>query len=166
MHRPQPEQHDPQSHDLPRVPGERAPSFSVLGLLNSLPRLLLSNAGPFARFLRNMLDEELQPASTAYVWPCPLPYPEVFRRCVAALSWLYLGKPGHCPREIRVQAKLNKRQAETVRRLRAAIFGDFFPLRFSAGDLGRHAAKVEGHSQVLGALREPPLLWAPPTEGT
>ena len=166
MHRPRAERRDPQSHDLPRVPGERAPSFSVPGLLNSLPRLLLSKAGPFARFLRNMLDEGLQPASTPYVWPCPLPYPEVFRRpcghdswrlillnlCVAALSWLYLGKPVHCPREIRAQAKLNKRQAETVRRLRAAIFGDFFPLRFSAGDLGRHAAKVEGHSQVLGAL--------------
>ena len=37
-------------------------------------------------------------------------------------------------------------------RLRAAVFGDFFPLRFSAGDLGRHAAKVEGHADVLGAL--------------
>ena len=80
MHRPRAEQHDPQSHDLPRVPGERAPSFSVPGLLNSLPRLLLSKAGPFARFLRNMLDEGLQPASTPFVWPCPLPYPEVFRR--------------------------------------------------------------------------------------
>ena len=32
------------------------------------------------------------------------------------------------------------------------MFGDFFPLRFSAGDLGRHAAKVEGHVEVLGAL--------------
>ena len=166
MPRPSPVEAGLPARGAPHVPGTRAPSFSVPGLLNSLPRLLLSKAGPFARFLRSMLDEGLQPASTPSVWPCPLPYPEVFRRpcghdswklvllnlCVAVLSWLYLGKPVLCPREIRAGAKLHRRQAETVKRLRAALFGDFFPLRFSAGDLGRHAAKVEGHCEVLGAL--------------
>ena len=118
MPRPRPEEPRPCAPGPSRVPGDRAPSFSVPGLLNSLPRLLLSKAGPFARFLRNMLEEGLQPASTPSVWPCPLPYPEVFRRpcghdswklillnlCVAALSWLYLGKPVSCPREIRAGA--------------------------------------------------------------
>ena len=150
----------------PCPPGSRAPSFSVPALLNSLPRVLLRFGGLFGSFLRSSFADGARTAPTCHTWPCPMPYPKVFREscaagawklksvcvAVAGLSWLYLGKPSCCPAEVRIGVPLNRTQKSAVRRLEAAMFGTSFPFSFSATDLGRHASKVEAHNDVLAAL--------------
>ena len=150
----------------PPPPGSRAPSFSVPALLNSLPRVLLRFGGLFGSFLRTSFADGARTAPTCHTWPCPMPYPKVFRDsrgagawklkslciAVAALSWLYLGKPACCPAEIRIGVPLNRTQKGAVRRLEAAMFGTSFPFSFAAADLGRHASKVEAQNDVLAAL--------------
>ena len=151
------------SNARPSAPGARAPTFSVPGLLNSLPRLLLRKGGSFAQFLRSMLKPGAKPVPTSHTWPAPMPYPDVFlnpcgrggwkRRLLclafACLSWLYLGKPAKCPPEIGVGVPLNRCQERAVKLLEQAVFGSDFPLSFDAAGLGRHAAKIESHSDVL-----------------
>ena len=156
----------PRDASDPCPPGSRAPSFSVPALLNSLPRVLLRFGGLFGSFLRTSFADGARTAPTCHTWPCPMPYPKVFREscaagawklksvcvAVAGLSWLYLGKPSCCPAEVRIGVPLNRTQKSAVRRLEAAMFGTSFPFSFSATDLGRHASKVEAHNDVLAAL--------------
>ena len=155
----------------PTVPVARAPSFSVSGLLNSLPRLLLKKAGSFAQFLRNMLTPGPCKAPMPYTWPSPLPYPDVLSKpsgrggwkrkllalAFACLSWLCLGKACSCPAELRLGVPLNWRQQRALKLLEGRVFGSTFPIFFDAAGLGRDASKVKSHSDVLAALLGPPL---------
>ena len=152
--------------EQPSAPGSRAPSFTVPGLLNSMPRVLLRFGGAFSSFLRSSFADGASTAPTCLIWPMPMPHPQVFRApsgrsgwklkalslAVAFLSWLYLGKPTGCPAEARAGVPLNRHQKRCVKRLEAAMFGTHFPFEFSSADLGRHAAKVESQADVLQAL--------------
>ena len=152
--------------EQPSAPGSRAPSFTVPGLLNSMPRILLRFGGAFSSFLRSSFADGAPTAPTCLIWPMPIPHPQVFRApsgrsswklkalslAVALLSWLYLGKPAGCPAEALAGVPLNRHQKRCVKRLEAAMFGTHFPFEFSSADLGRHAAKVESQSDVLQAL--------------
>ena len=64
-----------------KVPGATAPHIRVSGLLNSLPRKVLSSKCAFATFYTEL--SRLPPESgeaTSSSWPIPLPYPEVCPR--------------------------------------------------------------------------------------
>ena len=64
------------------VPGARAPSVKVPGLLNSMPRLLLKHGSKLRSFFASFLSNkpQLRDGATSQrpLWPLPVPYPELF----------------------------------------------------------------------------------------
>lgn len=122
------------------VPGSSASTIKVPGLLNSLPRLLLRSDCRLRGFLRSIIQspadrtDRATPAPRgASTWPMPLPYPEMFVKRghirkehelqllnmqVLVLNWLYLGRPGGAPAEIRLGKRLNSKQWSAVQVLR------------------------------------------------
>ena len=151
----------------PRVPGSRAPSVSVPGFWNALPSWVLRGRGHFCRFFRSLLRGDNHPAPTSQVWPCPLPYPEVFRQgshgsslwrkkqtclIVGLLSWLHLGSPASAPPGLGLGTSLSPKQWRMVRRLEHLAWdSEVFP-RIDAPAMGRTASKVEDQDEVLAAL--------------
>lgn len=154
------------------LPGVRAPTVRVPALVNSLPRIALKHCGSFGSFLRSYLskcptsrDEKTLSSS---LWPMPLPYPEAFdgggrnggptwrkrRTClqVAMLSWLHLGRPGVCPPDVRLGARLSSKQWKRVRILEWLSEDSNSVFEVDAAAMARTATKCEASSDELDAL--------------
>ena len=154
------------------LPGVRAPTVRVPALVNSLPRIALKHCGSFGSFLRSYLskcptsrDEKTLSSS---LWPMPLPYPEAFdgggrsggptwrkrRTClqVAILSWLHLGRPGACPPDVRLGARLSSKQWKRVRMLEWLSEDSNSVFEIDAAAMARTATKCEASSDELDAL--------------
>eukprot|EP00435_Cladocopium_sp_Y103_P015082 s84_g3.t1 len=155
------------------APGAGASTVNVPGLLNSLPRIVLKTRGAFSGFLltivANHKANDAFTSTAGCTWPCPLPYPEVFKRglhapdpkahfkrltClqVALLDWLSLGSPGHAPASIRLGSPLNARQWSMVRMLEHLSVDRNFPEFVEAFDMGRCASKIEDFQACMDAL--------------
>ena len=59
-----------------KVPGAAAPPIKVTGLVNSMPRLLLTLRCSFSAFFADLARQARQPSGATFsFWPVPLPYP-------------------------------------------------------------------------------------------
>ena len=153
------------------VPGARAPSVKVPGLLNSMPRLLLKHGSKLRSFFASFLSNkpQLRDGATSQrpLWPLPVPYPELFeagslgrfswrkRRTafqVVLLNWLHLGRPVVCPDELWPGRKLSRRQWSRVRLLEDLCEDGNSIFELDAGDMARAAAKTEASCDVLESL--------------
>ena len=158
-----------------KLPGAGAATISVPGFLNSLPRLLLKTKGSLRGFLRSIVQnpaDEMSCTSTPggiTTWPCPLPYPEVFKRgacshvpdahlkrlvClqVAVLNWLMLGRAEVAPTSLRLGTRLTARQWTAVKMLEHLAVDRNFAEFVSATDMGRSASKVEDLQDCIDVL--------------
>ena len=161
-----------------KAPGSRAPTVRVKGLVNSLPRWILSCEGSLRGFLRTIISlpqESKSPTSRlsraeAYgrsLWPIPVPFPEVFREggCgdegwqkkllsleVVVLSWLNLGCPDVAPAFLRLGSRLTAKQWDVVHYLRRLSFDDNLPEFVDSALMGRAASKFENIDDLLAAL--------------
>ena len=157
-----------------KLPGSGAATIRVYGFLNSLPRLILQSSRPFRDFLLAIVQQPsgestCTSAPSSSTWPCPLPYPEVFKRrassrvhdahlkrlvClqVAALDWLFLGSPSAAPMSLRLGTRLSARQWSVVKMLEFLAVDRNFPEFVEAGDMGRSAGKVEDFQECVDAL--------------
>ena len=151
-----------------KAPGAAAPSIRVAGLVNSLPRKLLSSRCAFSSFFAELC--RLPPKSggaTSPFWPIPLPYPEVCRPdgggskfsrkrllnlAIAALDWLFLHKPARAPEGLSAGTPLSKRQWQVVELLGGLLDDSDFDFLLEPSDLGRTASKLEDQDAMLGAL--------------
>ena len=154
------------------VPGDAASPIRVSALLNSLPRWLLRIPCGLQRFLRSILigperNDDSTSAGEA-LWPMPLPFPEVFKAGAARLpeahlkrlvclqvctfDWLCLNMPDGAPAALRLGRPLTSRQWRAVRTLMHLSVDSNTPEFISAEDMGRAAAKVEGHQDQLATL--------------
>ena len=125
-----------------RVPGAGATTVDAPVIWSFLPRWLLGEATPFARFFRGLVSTA--PArgapATASAFPMPLPYPKLYQKrargrasrtrraeqqavnlVVAALSWLSLGSPEYCPGWLAAGTPLTGEQRGVARRLEAVV---------------------------------------------
>ena len=154
------------------VPGQAADPIRVAALLNSLPRWLLRIPCGLQRFLRSiLLCPERNDDSTSTggaIWPMPLPFPEVFKAGAARLpeahlkrlvclqvctfDWLCLNTPDGAPASLALGKPLTSRQWRSVRILMHLSVDSNTPEFISSVDMGRAAAKVEGHQEQLAAL--------------
>ena len=106
-------------------------------------------------------------ADTSLIWPCPLPYPEVFspgpsgptawlrkrvNLVVASLSWLALGSPTRAPSEHGKGRPLSSKQWKAVRSLERLIYDSTKTYKLDPALMGRAASKAEDHNKVLEAL--------------
>ncbi|CAE7208910.1 unnamed protein product [Symbiodinium sp. CCMP2592] len=123
--------------------------------------------GAFAAYLRTTIRDGNVPPHTSQMWPCPPPYPEVFR-CTAGvplrwrrvqtclivilLSWLHLGGPSECPASCRLGGRLSRMQWRMVRTIEGLSWDSDFSDPIAAADMGRAASKVEDQHRLLGAL--------------
>ena len=158
------------------VPGARAPSVKVPGLLNSMPRLLLKYGSKLRSFFASFLSNKPQLLSGATsqrpLWPLPVPYPELFdarssgsgpwrkRRTafqIILLNWLHLGRPPVCPCELWPGRRLSRRQWSRVRLLEDLCEDGNSIFELDAGDMARAAAKTEASCDVLDSLHR---AWA------
>ena len=154
------------------VPGSSAPTFSVGGFWNSLPRMIRQRSDGFGAFFGCMCsvvpssrNDEGTPG--AVLWPMPLPYPEAFRSgplmpntwrkrrlClqIGLLCWLKLGRPSSAPGCISLGRRLTSRQWSTVKLLEQLSEDVNSPMVVDAAQMGRVASKVESSSFELLAL--------------
>ena len=155
-----------------KVPGADSPTIRVAALANSLPRKVLSSSCSFSSFFASLCrSPQGIPEVTSSFWPMPLPFPEVIlpesgfcvgsakswskrlvSLAVAVMDWLHLGRPPRAPSGLEAGAPLSKRQWEMVELLVGLIDGGDFQLLLEPADLGRTAAKLEDHDELLGAL--------------
>ncbi|CAE7319157.1 unnamed protein product, partial [Symbiodinium sp. CCMP2592] len=150
-----------------RLPGARAPTVSVPGFWCALPSWILRGRGRFSRFFRSLLRGSNKAAPTSQVWPCPVPYPEVFRAgahasspwrkkqaclIVGLLSWLHLGSPAEAPPGLGLGTPLSAKQWRMVRVLEHLAWDSEPLLRLDAPAMGRTASKVEDQDEILAAL--------------
>ena len=164
---PMPHAHGRKPSEAVKVPGALAPTISVPGFWHALPSMVLKARSAFASFLRSLLSAGNNPAPTSSVWPCPVPYPEVFRKgpqaqdswrkkqasmVVAMLSWLHLGGPVQAPPEILLGTRLSAQQWRMIRSMEARMLDDSVLSDIVAGDMGRTASKLEDQHLVLAAL--------------
>ena len=155
------------------LPGSRAATINVLGFLNSLPRMLLQTSCGLQRFLLTTVQRPhgiLPPTSKpGHVWPCPMPYPEVFTKGAAArlpdvhfkrlvnlqvmtLSWYHLGCPSVAPQCLVLGARLSAKQWTVIRNLEFLARDRNFTEFVSAADMGRSASKVEDLQDCMDVL--------------
>ena len=153
------------------IPGSRAPTVKVPGLLNSMLRLLLKYTDKLSGFLHSFLSNEPQlragASSLGPLWPLPVPYPEVFghgpafrsswrkRRValqVVVLNWLYLGRPAVCPGNLWPGQPLSKRQWCRVKNLENLSEDGNSVFEVNAELMARAATKTEAASDQLDAL--------------
>ena len=158
---------------LPKLPGSDAATVNVPGFLNSLPRLLLKSKCGLQGFLLSIVQShQVNDACTSMagvVWPCPVPYPEVFRAGAAqrvesahfkrlcclqiiVLDWYFLGCPAAAPASLRLGARLNAKQWSVVRMIEHLAVDRNFPISVEAVDMGRAAAKIEDFQKCMDVL--------------
>lgn len=153
------------------IPGSRAPTVKVPGLLNSMLRLLLKYTDKLSGFLHSFLSNEPQlragASSLGPLWPLPVPYPEVFghgpafrsswrkRRValqVVVINWLYLGRPAVCPGNLWLGQPLSRRQWCRVKNLENLSEDGNSVFEVDAELMARAATKAEAASDQLDAL--------------
>ena len=153
------------------IPGRRAPTVKVPGLLNSMLRLLLKYTDKLSGFLHSFLSNEPQlragASSLGPLWPMPIPYPEVFghgpafraswrkRRVVlqiVVMNWLYLGRPAVCSGNLWLGQPLSKRQWCRVKKLEDLSEDGNSIFEVNAELMARAATKTEAASDQLDAL--------------
>ena len=134
------------------VPGSGAPAVNVPGFWNSLPSWILKGRAAFAAYVRTSLSAANTPAHMSCLWPCPVPYPEVFSRgprgvrgwrkvqvslMILLLSWLHLGCPVECPPHCRLGARPSARQWRMVRIMEGLSWDSDFSMPIDASEMGR-----------------------------
>ena len=157
-----------------KLPGAGAATINVPGFLNSLPRLLLKTKGNLRGFLVSIVQNQADDSSATSLpgsstWPCPLPYPEVFRRMacsrvpdahlkrlvclqIAVMDWLFLGMARAAPLSLRLGTRLTAKQWSIVRTLEhLAVDGNFAEF-IDASDMGRSAGKIEDFQDSVDTL--------------
>ena len=151
-----------------KVPGAAAPPIKVTGLVNSMPRLLLSLRCSFSAFFADLARQPRQPSGATFsFWPVPLPYPDILAAggggqrawkkrllnlAVAALDWLYLRRPARAPPGLEAGTPLTKKQWQMIELLGELVGDGYESLVLGPADLGRTASKLEDQDAILGAL--------------
>eukprot|EP00435_Cladocopium_sp_Y103_P067778 s363_g30.t1 len=153
------------------IPGARAPTVKVPGLLNSMLRLMAKYTNKLSGFLHSLRCNKPRPrcevTSLGPLWPIPVPYPEVFgkdpatgtswrkRRLVlqiVVLDWLYLGRPAVCPGLLWLGQPLSSRQWKRVKLLETLSEDGNSIFEVDAVPMARAALKTESSSDQLDAL--------------
>ena len=151
-----------------KVPGAAAPPIKVTGLVNSMPRLLLTLRCSFSAFFADLARQPRQPSGATFsFWPVPLPYPDILAAggggqrawkkrllnlAVAALDWLYLRRPARAPPGLEAGTPLTKKQWQMIELLGELVGDGYESLVLGPADLGRTASKLEDQDAILGAL--------------
>ena len=159
---------------LEGVPGSRASTVSIRSWWMGAFRHLLQCGGALCSFYRSLFRKPATShgASTASLWPMPLPYPGIFKsqKCmsevdpvdkafqlgvnlaVLVLNWLHLRRPGTAPPSIVLGQRLNRLQWRAVRQMEGLMEACKETSPISATDMGRTAGKIEQLEDALNRL--------------
>lgn len=159
---------DSQSVSGIKVPGSGASHVTGQGILNSLLRHLLCGRcrlGGFARSFGSGLFQ--QTGFSKSIFPCPLPYPEVFRKCerqtrdlslkrgmtslIIVLNFLYCGKPRSAVGLVSKGQKPSSLQWKAIRRMER-FFEAWLDVSLGPEEMGRAAEKVENIESILTSI--------------
>lgn len=156
-----------------KLPGSGASQVSGQGILNSLLRHLLCGRcrlGGFARSFGNLqqaVDSAQQTGSSRCIFPCPLPYPEVFRKAerqsrelarkrgltslIIVLNYLYCGKPRSVHGLVFSGQKPSSLQWKAIKRMER-YFEAWLDVSLGPEEMGRGAAKIEDIESILSSI--------------
>lgn len=153
------------------VPGSGASTLRANSIWESLHRHVFASSSHFGHFFRSLATKASKPhvgATTASVFPMPLPFPEVYIKkrtsCphtsfmklinlqIGALNWLYLHQPYEPPSTICGHKCLSAVQQSVVDRFWKLGKAWHEHPAIPASDMGRTAAKQESFEDTLAKL--------------
>ena len=144
------------------MPGAAAPPIKVTGLVNSMPRLLLTLRCSFSAFFADLARQHQgrrfhsgpsrshTPRSSRLVVEAR--EKRLLNLAVAALDWLYLRRPARAPPGLEAGTPLTKKQWHMIELLGELVGDGYESLVLGPADLGRTASKLEDQDAILGAL--------------
>ena len=158
-----------------RVPGSTASTFTGVGAIELLMRVLFKSRCRLSTFARSFAAQrfywtDVASTVTHELFPMPLPYPEVFAKkeeegpvvnqslkkmvvmMIIVLNFLHLGRAKTIAQTLKSKQRLTRQQWQSVKRLEAYVEAWTEVSPIGPEQMGRTAGKVESLEEVLRGL--------------